>query len=442
MLFKTIRFLSIIAILVFIVSCDNNIGNSQNVTHSYLAEPTGKYGVGFQDFHWVNKNAGVDPFYNGNNDDFSPDNQENHYHEIVARIYYPTAEHGISAYYKPEIQFYQNAFNAFMKVYGFITPEQIQELGSLKSYSMPSASIINDKKFPVLLFSPGYSATSQHYENLITELVSQGYIVVAISSTFINPVELSNGHIVQFIPYNGTTAAEVLEDIDKRFIPLQEADLSFVFNEIYILHNSNPIFSTMDLSHIGAFGHSLGGKTVADVAHAHPEWFQAAASLDLHPDTDGASVAPFKIPFMHEIAAARNVPSKWTGPSKYIHNFSLGENGYLVTLSPNEKDWDYSQHDDFSNTSTYQFMPVFQIVYDWDKKQGNPQVGNGNGWDRTHAINKYLVKFFDTYLKDQVEDGFVKCNALSINSYETKKPVVNTYIKCGRSTVVVVPFLQ
>lgn len=57
-------------------------------------------------------------------------------------------------------------------------------------------------------------------------------------------------------------------------------------------------------------------------------------------------------------------------------------------------------------------MPVFQMVYAYDQKQANPQVGNGNGCDRTNAVNTYLVKFFDTYLKGQIEEGFVECKAL------------------------------
>jgi hypothetical protein len=428
---KRTLILSIISLIL--IACGS--GNLTKTT-PYLAKPTGQYGVGFQDFYWVNKDLGIDSFYTGNNDDFSSDNQENHYHEIITRVYYPTNEHNTSPFYNSEIQFYQNSFNIIMKqIPGLITPEQIQEVSTLRSYSVPNALIIPNKRFPVILFSPGYTSTAEHYENFITELVSQGYIVCAISSPFINPVSLVNGHIVQPSQNSG------LEDIDKRFQPLQEADLEFTFNEIHVLHNSNPIFSAMDLLHIGAFGHSLGGKTVADIAHKNSYWFQAAATLDLHPDLNGDSLKEFKIPFMHEISAERNVRSRWSGPSEYIHDFNLGKNGYLVTLSPNNKDWDYSKHDDFSNSSTYEFMPVFQAVYDYAKKQGNPEVGSGSGWDRTNAINTYLVKFFNTYLKNQVEEKFNKCEALPIKSYDTKDYIVNTYMQCGQSVINPIKFL-
>ena len=54
----------------------------------YLYQPTGKYGVGFADFHWINPNECPDFNFNGENqDDFSPYNI-NHCHEIMVRIYY------------------------------------------------------------------------------------------------------------------------------------------------------------------------------------------------------------------------------------------------------------------------------------------------------------------------------------------------------------------
>lgn len=428
MLSKIRNSLLIIISLIMVASCNNNAGSTTNNTqnqiqnslqNTYLAKPNGEYGVGFQDIHWVNKNGGTDPFYNGNNnDDFSQDNQEKHYHEIVARIYYPTNEYGTSPYYAPDIQYFQNAFNSFMQqVPGLITPEQIKEVATLRSYSIPNAAIISNKSYPVLLFSPGYSGTSENYENFITELASHGYIIVAISSPFINLVALPNGHIVQPAQFSS------LDDADKRFVPLQTSDLEFVYNQIHVLHDSNPIFSNMDLTRIGAFGHSMGARVVADVTHAHSDWFKAGATLDLMPDKTGASIDKFTVPFMHEISAQRRL-AKLTPPDR-LHSFILGDNGYLVGISPSEQNFTYSLHDDFSNNSTLGFMPVFQIVYDYDKNHGNQQRGDGNGWNVTYSINSYLIEFFNTYLKNNSRE----------NQLKQCLPLYNTYLKCGPTTV-------
>ena len=36
-------------------------------------------------------------------------------------------------------------------------------------------------------------------------------------------------------------------------------------------------------------------------------------------------------------------------------------------------------------------MPVSQIIYDYDKKQGNQQRGDGNGWGITYLINNFAL---------------------------------------------------
>jgi dienelactone hydrolase len=172
------------------------------------------------------------------------------------------------------------------------------------------------------------------YENFITDLVSHGYIVVAINTSFINRVELPDGHIVK--------EAEIKNPKEEanKFIPLQAADLSYVFKKIHTLHNSNAIFSAMDLKHIGAFGHSIGARVVANTAHAHPTWFQAAATFDIGTDPTGASIKKFVIPFMNELSSMRiNCP--WPAHAKSVQ---LGHQGYLVVIDPNKHDFNYSSH--------------------------------------------------------------------------------------------------
>ena len=84
---------------------DNQISTNPSNLINYLKKPTGQYGVGFEDFHWVNQNACPDVNFNGKNqDDFSQENTK-HCHEIAARIYYPTMlpSEPSSPYYPPFI---------------------------------------------------------------------------------------------------------------------------------------------------------------------------------------------------------------------------------------------------------------------------------------------------------------------------------------------------
>lgn len=61
-------------------------------TAVFLKKPTGQYGVGFEDYHWINQKNCPDFNFNGKNQsDFSLDNT-NHCHEIIVSVYYPTAQ--------------------------------------------------------------------------------------------------------------------------------------------------------------------------------------------------------------------------------------------------------------------------------------------------------------------------------------------------------------
>jgi len=100
---KTILFILGLLLSIIGYSDQRNI-NALNLTN-YLKQPTGQYGIGFEDFHWINQNACPDVNFSGKNqEDFSPGNTE-HCHEIIARIYYPTTiqSEPSSPYYPPLI---------------------------------------------------------------------------------------------------------------------------------------------------------------------------------------------------------------------------------------------------------------------------------------------------------------------------------------------------
>lgn len=312
--------------------------------NSFLSKPTGEYGVGFKDFHWINKNICPDPMYTGKNkSDFSKNNSK-YCHEIVARVYYPIFQQmgKQSDYYRPFLKVQKERLS---QIPG-ITTDEIAQLDQIKSYSNENSYPTLDKKFPVVFFSPGYGCSIELYENFITEIVSHGYIVIGVNSPFISgDVELPNKHIVQSTPVMD------VDEVLKKFLPIQKSDLSFVFQKINKEHNSNLIFSSMDLRKIGAFGHSLGALVITNLTKLHPHWFQAAATFDVG---GNSTITKFEIPFMHQISSSfmQMVPV----------DFELGANGYVVSISPSEDKYDYSYHMNFSDMSTLQYLPAYQKV--------------------------------------------------------------------------------
>ncbi len=334
--------------------------DSSNVTH-YLKKPTGQYGVGFEEFHWINQNACPDVNFNGKNQaDFSPDNTK-HCHEIVARIYYPTkpGHQPSSPYYPPLIE---SAQQGMLKQ--AISKTEIEQLTKIKSFSMEKAAIIKDKQFPVLLFSPGFSCPTEIYENFITELVSQGYIVVGISTPFINLVALPNGHIVK--QANFTNVTDSIKAIKDTFVPLQTQDLIYTYKKLQEPHAANSLFSSMDLKHIGAFGHSIGAWTLVDATYNHPDWFQAIVPIDIGDGTGQSMkhIKDIKTPAMYQISSTRQLLGTYLPVI-----FELSHNGYLVVISPSELSAGFSQHANFSDLSTLQYEPAYTKNFNYSKKQ-------------------------------------------------------------------------
>lgn len=337
---------------------DNQISaNPSNLT-IYLKKPTGQYGVGFEDFHWVNQKACPDVNFNGKNqEDFSPGNTK-HCHEIMARIYYPTnTQHQLgSSYYPPFIASVQQ--NMLKQS---ISKTELEKLTKIKSFSIEKAAIIKGKQFPVLLFSPGFGSPTELYENFITELVSHGYIVVGISTPFINLVALPDGHVVKAEDFAKVTdSGKAVEEI---FVPLQTQDLIYIYKKLQEAHPENSLFSSMDLKHMGAFGHSIGAETISDVAYTHPTWFKAIVPLDMGVNK-GHSWKTLSTPVMYQISSTNQLVAPYLPVT-----FELARNGYLVVISPTKRSIGYSQHNNFSDLSTLQYQPAFTKSFNYYKKQ-------------------------------------------------------------------------
>lgn len=264
------------------------------------------------------------------------------------------------------------------------------------------------------MFSPGLGCPAQMYENFIEELVSHGYIVIGINSLFISgDIALPNARIVKYNhKYDDDTGK-----FDNELMQITSSDFSLLFEQIHEMHDLNPIFKAMDLNNIGALGHSIGGNVVANVTHVHTNWFRAAATLDIGYDLSGDSLKSFVIPFIHLISSKMKdrVPTPI---------FEMAKTGYVAGISPDENNRSYSYHMNFTDQSTLQFLPAYQTLMWWltiTGQEKNIPVGKGNGWEITHSINTYLVQFFNTFIKNELNPAFSNCSKLSSD----------TFIKCG-----------
>lgn len=411
-----------LVICLFLSSFTIDCWASDNPDNHFLSKPTGEYGVGFQDFHWINKSMCPDPNFNGKNQiDFSSENK-NHCHEVMVRIYYPTLKQNNfdTSYYRPFIKAQQET----LKQIPGVTKNQIEQLNEIKTYSIEKAPILKQKTFPLIFFSPGFGVSSETYENFITELVSNGYIVVGINSLFISGnIELPNAHVTKPVMTFNT------DEILNKYLPIQSNDLIYVYNQIQLHHQLNSLFQTMDLHRIGAFGHSLGAMAVHDDVRKHSNWFKAAVTLDVGVNQN---VKKFDIPFMHIVSA------NYLGMVPIT--FELGHNNYLVGITPNKHNYDYSYHMNLSDVSTLEYLSAYQSLstylkqilakgYDLKLMSHNPTVEDSNHFYRATYVlvqnnNQWSLSYYEAQNKvmDIPLDNRIKGLDSAIKELPPKSP--------------------
>jgi dienelactone hydrolase len=238
-----------------------------------LPHPSGKYGVSRISYDWIDKvrreNYATDPHTR---------------REIMVNVWYPTRSgSGQSAFseYLPHAQ-------AIAKSLKEVPSNEIEEAWGGSWASIFSGRVLTDtyegkpifpgsERFPVLIFSPGFTALSTSYTTLIEEVVSQGYVVASIEPTYdVAAVAFPGERVIPFKPQwqpgeepppSGETWQQFLERIrafDASHVETWAADIQFVIDQLAALENSGreaaPFVGRIDLRNIGTWGHSLGGR--------------------------------------------------------------------------------------------------------------------------------------------------------------------------------------
>jgi dienelactone hydrolase len=157
------------------------------------------------------------------------------------------------------------------------------------------------KMYPVILFSHGANVPTFYYTSLIEDLVSHGFIVVAIDHTYEGKGQsFPDGLVTQNDsekkrPKSGTPGYEAQDaKFFKDRINIRVEDVSFVLDKLYSMNAGDLLLAgKMDMEHIGMFGHSIGGVTAAQAA-LKDKRIGAAVNLDgltyarpLYPDSVG-----------------------------------------------------------------------------------------------------------------------------------------------------------
>jgi pimeloyl-ACP methyl ester carboxylesterase len=231
-------------------------------TYAVVPAPTGPNPVGTQVLHMVDA-AREDPYLaNGTK------------RELAVRLWYPASANSVldckpADYASPAVWSY------FAQLAG-VLPFPVT---TNSCWNAPIA----DGVYPVVLFSPGYTATSTDYTFLLEDLASRSYVVASISHTYeATAVELSNGTLARSV-----VGSHLGGPVHRKNWPMSSAvstrvmDLKAALNELERLNarRDSPFAGKFDMAKIAVAGHSLGGLTAFLGAEFEPR-LKAAVMLD------------------------------------------------------------------------------------------------------------------------------------------------------------------
>ncbi|QFZ18134.1 alpha/beta hydrolase family protein [Saccharothrix syringae] len=233
-----------------------------------LPAPTGPHRVGSVDLHLVDETR-PDPWVPGTT------------RELVVTLRYPAprTDHPRTAFLPPgaaavvaEVDAARLGVDPASLDYGFPT------------HARANAPVLGGRH-PVVLYSPGAGESRAFGTALTEQLASEGYVVVAIDHTHEAPaVEFPDGRVARRAVPRQT--AEVL----RAMIDTRVRDAQFVLDRLEVLtRGGNPdaagrelphlLGRSLDLSRVGAFGHSGGGFTAAELMRSDRR-VDAGADLD------------------------------------------------------------------------------------------------------------------------------------------------------------------
>lgn len=244
-----------------------------------------------------------------------------------------------------------------------------------------------DEAFPIIFFSHGWNGFNAQNAGQALELASRGYVVVGVQHTY--------GAVVTVFP-DGTVAPNNPDALPRdgkdpnyeevaRVLARQWAeDMSFSLDQLTVWNEAegNPFWGKVDVSRVGAYGHSTGGGAAIQFCGSDARC-DAALGMD-----------PFMRPVSAElIEAGIEKPSFFMFSQSWADDANSPSSKLFMQFLPNTKNnfgvirIEGTKHYDFSD------LPLFSPIA--------PQLGlKGplNGKRVTEIVNAYLVDFFEMTL--------------------------------------------
>jgi dienelactone hydrolase len=150
-------------------------------------------------------------------------------------------------------------------------------------------------RLPLILLSPGSGSLVALYTVIAEELASHGFIVAGVDHPYdVRAIMLRDGRVIG--QAKQPEGGEALLAAQRERVGVRAGDLRFVLDHFTAVNRgeaADPLAGRLDLSHVGAIGHSVGGMTAAEFCMRDAR-ATACANLDgvvlalpVYPDASG-----------------------------------------------------------------------------------------------------------------------------------------------------------
>ncbi len=225
-----------------------------------LPQPTGPYAIGTRIVHLTDASRSDPDFPSG-------------HRELMVQVWYPAANaSGPLAPYRRALETtWLSSYDATIATHSHLDAPVLRSAGPR----------------PVLLFNPAWQGQRTQNTFQTEELASHGFVVIAIDHTHNSePVAFPDGRVVasseirDIVDFDGVSYEEQL-NFGSREVKEQARDDSFVLDEFTRMasDDSSDWHGALDLSRVGALGHSFGGAVSVQAA-LQDSRIRAAMNMD------------------------------------------------------------------------------------------------------------------------------------------------------------------
>jgi predicted dienelactone hydrolase len=248
-----------------------------------LPAPSGEFKVGRITVEWTDRSR-LEPL--------SPNHEPR---ALMVDIWYPAD----AADGPPESYLNATAFEAALGADGFTkqfgTAADAIRRGAVRTHAAPGAHFAaSAKRCPVLIFSPGGGMVREVYAAQLEDLASHGYVVAAISHPYdAIATVFPDGRTILYSGKRWPGIPSVEGEVNLNQLEWHARDIRFVLEQLSQAQQTGspsvPFARYLDLTRVGAFGHSFGGEAAARACQIDPH-------LKACLDQDGlAGMRPFNL---------------------------------------------------------------------------------------------------------------------------------------------------